>query len=265
MNNPTKVIISAYNRNLDLLPLTLLVFKTIRVGFPNAQIIVIDDGDNSQLVRSEIRDACKSVGAQHKPIASHHLYHQLIEALTEGAINDNGAEPFWFCDTDVIFWDSMEQWKFNTALAGRWIPSFNDPFTKCNTYHRLHPSLLRVDPKRLKRALDAYRSGYPQTPINPMANLYAPIHIPVQDTFYDVCALLCHVANGYGEITRFNSPHLDCYDHLNCGQWVDIIGPAISADGKMQDRLLAYAANPESARGLWRKQDEWFKAHSLQS
>lgn len=251
-----KVFILARCRNPDLLQATTLVFDTLRIGFPTAEVLVFDNA-NSTFACSAIRDACRKAKTEFIGMPEEVTHHHWCEGIITACMKNEQAEPFYLCDTDVIFWEKVEGWSHGDApLAGRYIPAFLCEFTKCYTYPRLHTSLLYVNPKILKAKLDAYVADLPRTSFNPMANLFYPIHIPGIG-FFDTCSLLYRVAGGHG----FTEGQLDCYDHLHAGTISDIVGPHIG-DGGMQERHAAFLANPETMRGLWRKQEAWFAAHS---
>lgn len=251
----TKVMVLATCRNPDLFKATTLVFDTIRVGFPDADILVFDNA-NSELHRSELRECCKKAKTKFVHLQHRTIHHQWIEDIVTAAMGEEKSEPFWFCDTDIVFWDEITFRGANpgVAIAGRYIPSFQDVnFTRCWTHERLHPSLLYVNPKVLKEKLDEFIKGFPPTPFNPLVNLFHPIHLP-PDEFHDTCGLLHRAVGGH----RFSEQVLDRYDHLFCGTISDMVK---GDDGKMTDRHLAMMADPMSMRGLWKHQDNYFNIY----
>lgn len=254
-----KILILCTCRNEELFGATTLVFDTVRIGFPTAEIIVFDNA-NSELHRSEIREHVKVAKGKFVHLPERLPHAPWIEAMVQAALDDPESEPFWICDTDVIFWDNVEQLEFpNEPLAGRYVPDFYDKFTRCMTQKRLHTSLLYVNPKVLRERLEHFTSRFPKTEFNPMANLYGPLHIP-PSIFYDACSMLYLAVGGHS----FLEGELNRYDHLQCGTISDLVGPHIS-DGKMTERHKAYISNPESARGLWKDQDkylEYYRTHT---
>ena len=248
-----RVFILATCRNDALIRASTLVFDTIRVGFPTAEIVVWDN-DNSELNRSQIREGVKKCKGKLVHLPQRISHHDWIATLT---MDERNKEPFWICDTDLVFWASMEQWKFGLMpLAGRYIPDFRCGYVKRWTHWRLHPSLLRIDPALVLAGLNAYEDANPETPFTPKPNPFAPLFLPGQ--FYDTVAILSEICSGQ----QFQDGHLNCYDHLFAGTISDLVGPCLN-DGKMQERHAELMANPEKMRGLWRKQDEFFRANRL--
>lgn len=247
----TTVFISPHCRNPELFGATKLVFDTIRIGFPTAKIVVPCNnlGTNHWL---DIKHRCEKVGAQCRNLPDFSHMEFIASTLLTG-------EPFWFCDTDIFFWDNMERLAFSTALAGRRIPKFQDPYTRCETQTRLHTSLMYVNPEMARKEVSGYLDGFPaETPYNPLVSMVRPFFHRTpegRDVFYDCCAMLSyHVST-----MDFNEDILNCYDHLNCGTFSDILEKR-GFDG-MVERQRGMCKNPELARGLWRKQEEWYATH----
>ncbi len=249
-----KVFILATCRKAELLPAATLVFDSLRTGFPNAEVIVFDNG-NSDDHKAAIREKVKEVGGTWVRMPERVIHHQWIEGITEKMM-DERQEPFYFLDTDVVFWENFEQWGFDKKipLAGRYIPRFADDFTLCDTVERLHTSLLWVNPDAVRKQLIEFKRRFPVSDFNPLANLYYPLHVP-PDTFYDTCSMLYQAVGGQ----PFTRTQLNCYDHLFCGTISDIVGPHLN-DGGMQARHQDYFKDPTSMRGIWKKQDEYYRA-----
>lgn len=247
------VFILATCRNPDLFRMTELVFKTLRTGFPTADITVFGNGNQTEIT-DKIHSLCDGVRADFIPV--NYTPHA---AWIEGLLN-NQTEPFWIVDTDVIFWKSIEDLKFDTAMAGRHIPRFWDLYTKCITEPRIHTSLMYVNPSLVKRDLETFKSTFPSdTDFNPLVNMVRPFfhRAPIGNgIFYDCCAMLSyHVST-----TRFNEEQLGHFDHLNCGTYADIVEPHGHAG--IVERQKAICENPELARGLWKEQEKYYAAYS---
>ncbi len=250
------VKILATCRAPELLPYTLLVFQSIRVGFPTASIEVYGNG-LEKYAADQVQSECdKIVGATFKNIDAtiHHLW---IEQL---CATEN--EPFILCDCDQIFYKSVEEWSFNTALAGWRIPEWEDEFTKCCTRARLHTSLLFIDPVKLRRAIEYYKAQFPITPFNPIANLFYPLCVPMKKHtfFYDTMAMAYHAVGG----TAFTDEQLNSYFHFSFGSIPDVVLPHLSNGydmGLERDRILK---NPALGYGRWREAMEYFAARQKQ-
>src|SRR5678815_1233002 len=165
-------------KNDSLWPYTVLFLKTIRVGFPTARIIVTANG-LSPSQNERLKAGADKINAQ---VRIDRLEHpEWIQTLLE-----NEQDPFWICDTDVIFYKPVEDWRFSTGISGYLIPEFKDEYTQLVTRSRLHTSLMYIDPYEVKRELDAFKETFRETNFNPVGNLIAPAVIPHHiPYFYD--------------------------------------------------------------------------------
>jgi hypothetical protein len=243
------VFVLATCRNPELAPMTELVFKTIRTGFPTARITVSINGDCekhcpnikyvAELARCIVVDEPETI------------HHRWIEDLIESE-----QEPFYVLDTDVIFYENFERFDFSgSTLAGYRIQEFQDEFTGAITRSRLHTSLLYLDPVRVRAQLEKYESQFPVTPFNPLANPCYPLCLPFNGKgyFYDTCSMLYHAIGG----TEFKPEHKNACFHFHYGSLADLVLPRLSnSEGiaRVRDEILK---NPELGRGLWRVQDEY--------
>lgn len=215
------VHILATVRNPKLLDAALLVFKTIRVGFPNANLFVTTNTHHTPS-KGAIVSAALGVGAKVNDDTGT-IHHVWIEDLLK-----EETEPFFICDTDMVFHSEFDCGPIEVnapPLSGAVIPRFRDPFTKCITMPRFHTSLLYMDPKAIWDSITAWQRKMPATEFNPPINLFYPVVIPNGETgiFYDTCALLARAIGGL----PFTSEQMEAYDHLHCGTWSDIVSSAI--------------------------------------
>ncbi len=266
------VFILATCRNPELLSATTLVFETLRVGFPTANIRVYHNEPVMLGSRcaAAIQNAARGANCCFSKTRTTH--HEWVAALI-----DTEAEPFWILDTDVIFYGDLEHFgpRFSAPLAGRYIPGFQCEFTKAWTMPRLHTSLLYIDPVRLRREMENFYEGFiPPYYFTPRPNLVYPQFVmekvglldperpkwTVKTTFYDTCSLLYNSVQSQS----FCEDQLDAYSHLNCGTIADIVAPSI-LDGKMVERHKQIIANPELARGLWRADLEYYESRQQQA
>lgn len=250
------VFILATCRLPELLPFTLLVFKTIRVGFPTARIFVRNNELDADSLTA-LSETMKSVGAEWEGgMQTPTIHHEWIEQLVR-----EQTEPFWIVDTDMVFFGKVEDWTFSTFLAGWRIPEWQDEFTKARTRARLHTSLLYIDPVKLRADIARYESQFPKTAFNPLVNLFHPLCLPLKEhgTFYDTCGLLYHAVGG----TAFTPAQLSAYSHLNFGTIPDIVLPHLQHGREMFEARKAIMNNPDLARGLWRAQMEYYEARRI--
>ena len=142
-----------------------MVFETLRVGFPTAEVTVYWKGLDKSPEWKAVGDACQKAEVQHFlsiPEVSHADWIARVVEESQG--------PFYLCDTDMVFWKSFEGFSFGEApLAGRFIPQFFDKFTQCATRPRLHTALLYIDPARVISETEKYFMAFPITPVQPKA------------------------------------------------------------------------------------------------
>lgn len=250
-----KVFILATCRKPELLPYTLLVFKTLRVGFPSADVEVHINGSigGPPGWSAQVGDAAEFAGCKAEMIEET-THHEWIEKLIETQTDD-----FWILDTDVIFYASVEDWKFGTPLAGALIPEFNDPFLCATTRSRLHTSLMHIRPDEFNESMLAWEDKHPRTKYNPMAELVYPLCLPLngRSCFYDTMAMAYHAIGG----TPFTTQQKDCYFHFHFGSFSDLVLPSMK-DGIAEAREMILN-DPSLGIGLWRKQEEWFAARQF--
>lgn len=228
-----------------------LVFDTIRIGFPNADILVYGNGlepDASWLIECYSR----SVGAQYKRIPMH-PHGQWIESILE-----NERDPFWICDTDVVFFDPVEQWFKGSSdlFAGRYEPEFWEEWTETVHVARIHPSLVWFNPQPLRAAIRAYPGkheffGSVQTSLIQWSMVPRFGQDPL---FYDTLAGLHHALGG----TQFTEEQNKSYGHLFCGTYIDLIS---ECHKNLKSRHEAVFDNPSLAKLLWDEQKKWYIRH----
>jgi len=233
-----------------------LVFKTLRVGFPTAPVRVWLNGvsqevDDAVCDEAIDMDAAACDAQTENPLTIKDTSYKMSHGEWMGKVVREG-DPVVFVDTDMIFTSRVEDWSFDTGLAGRLIPSFRCPFTKCLTQPRIHTSLLFVDPDKLKREYAATAFANAFTRFSPLVDLWRAVVIP-PDHFYDTAALAYTLVGG----TPLTPAQLDSYDHLNAGTWVNELAPTIHDADLKAFHELAYA-NPAAIRGCWRNQNDWY-------
>ena len=228
--------------------MTELVFKTVRVGFPTAKITAHINGDCESYCPN-IQSTALEAGCAvfNRPETIHHRW---IESLIESE-----QDPFWICDTDIIFYSKAEHWEFESALAGWRMPEFHDEFTGAITRSRLHGSLLYINPSKVKEGVAEYRSGMLQeTPFNPMASLIYPLCLPFNGKphFHDTCSLLYHAIGG----TAFTDTQKDAYYHFHYGCIPDLVLPRLSNASQIEQARKMILEKPDLGRGMWRLQEQ---------
>lgn len=249
-----KCFILATCRNEELLPYTTLVFKTIHVGFPDTEVFVTgNELTATALEKTEAAALGASCKFTNLPKQTHQKWIQKLIAEQK--------EPFWICDTDMVFYQSVEDWEFTAALAGYRVPEFYDEFTKMVTRSRLHTSLMRIDPFAMRVACSKYWLAHRTTEFNPFLEMWDPIVVPLngRSYFYDTMAVAYHALGGQ----EFTDEQKNAYFHFHFGSFSDLVLPALSAGEGMKAARNIILEDPSQGIGMWRAQDEYFEKSQL--
>lgn len=221
MRGKIHVHILTFCANYDLFYGTQLVFKTLRVGFPNADVTVVDNASLPK-VRTEIKAMAQETGCCFKQIESRGLQHYefIQNTIRKAAIDPTVNGPLVFIDPDVCFWSSCENFNFDGLLAGKFINGFKDGLQQCITLPRIHTSFLWIpDVRSLQRHI--WKTKAMHFDFEPFRNFSF-----VLDGFwyrYDTGASL--YATLSDRVSHFTAMHLDCYDHILSGSHIDLLDP----------------------------------------
>jgi hypothetical protein len=249
------VFILTYCRRPELFYGTSLIFQTLRVGFPTARVIVVDNYSVAE-VRPALRALAKQQGCTYlqREVECPH-YRFLADTIAH-----TGDRPVIFVDPDVVFWESCEDWRFDGLMAGRLIPRFVDEFTGCITLPRLHPSFLWVpSTSRLQASLSelserrfvdpfrpyTFRDGDQWFRLDTGANLWGALHERLQP---------------------FGNRELSAYDHLFWGSHLDRVAPTLAGPERelfLGAHRLAREGRIGALKGLWVEQEEYFRRHGV--
>lgn len=240
------------------LPRSLLTFRTLRVGFPDARVTVVDNGSSTANIPA-VAEAAKTCGGdlvfvgdcdQPKPhweVIDAILGAGLKAPLAFWGVND---EPRVVLDPDLIFWERVEHWQPSGVLAGRLVPKYFD--TQCDrrvwTHARLHTSFLWAPvPMALRMAIFIAERGEGEW------QPWRPVQVRIDGAWHrwDVAASLWSAIHEL--CSPFTDDQLDCYDHMFAGchnkrgrkaPWHD----RLDADGDLSPM-----------KGVWREQQKWFE------
>lgn len=255
MKPPVHILITV--RKLELLPAALLVFQTLRTGFPAAPVHVWGNA-LPLFVIDQVMKACVAAGATFRnllPVAHDQWIEQLV--MKE-------ARPFWICDGDMVFFDECE-WFFTDAdtdlFAGRFEPPWHEPWTDSDHVERLHTCLQWFNPVALRAAMAGWlHRTVPGVFAHAEMPLIRQTFIPVRagrTVFYDSTAGLWHAGGG----TRFTERQNQCFEHLHCGSYSDEVAKCEALKGLPQMHA-AIIASPERARGIQTQQKAFYQART---
>jgi hypothetical protein len=296
MNAP--IYILATCRNPDLLPATLLVFRTLRTGFPHAPVKVFGNGlspEHSALVQQAAAEANADYVWVRK--TAHDVW---LEHLVQ-----DQAGPFWICDTDMVFFQPVPAPPPGAWLSGRFEPGFAEEWTQSWHAERLHTCLLYLDPQQLRAKMRAWMTehvpaifGHAETHFIrqhfvPLVGLPrcgdrtsqrdVPTTGNTQDRtsqrdvptngneaertsqrdvpttlFMDTAAGLYHAFGG----TPFDTATDECFEHLHCGTYSDLVAGCAS----LKDLPAVHAAiikDGNAARELLVAQQRYYASRSI--
>jgi len=253
MNRLPTVYILTCCQSLDTLYGSLLTFKTLRVGFPNATVHVVDNC-SIPAARSAIRKCAKDTGS---------FFHELPRRIRHAEFLEreilDAREGIVFLDPDLCFWESCESWEFDNALlAGRFIPEHASGATTVKK--RLHTSFLWApNPPKLRAEIEYTLHKYPQwTPFQ-----HALLFEDGAPTFWDTGASL-YGALDATYLTPFLVDELNSYDHLFCGSHLPLKKGADFFDA-LSEKHNEVKKDYRSLRGAWREQEKYFRDNKLQA
>ena len=244
---PPKVYVVSWCRSMDQLYGASLVFKTLRTGFPTAEVIVIENASPPEL-RAPILQAAKAVECEVVQLETEALHSTLIKQVVMAA-----SEPVVFIDPDVVFWQAVQDWTFGPALmAGRYLPDFDDPYSNTRTLSRLHTAHLWFpDPVTLRARMEEIRQQRWE-----VGDFFEPSMRPPGWWRWDTAAVLFHALRA--EASRFGDRELDAYDHLFCGSHLNMVLPAMGEAGAPLEACTPCAPDQPAIRGVWREQELFF-------
>ena len=238
-------------RRPELQPLSLLVFRSLRVGFPTANVVI---HLNANLFDRSTISACETIGKEIHAAVVRSSAGQHDEWI-DGLLRDQ-RDPIVIADTDMVFYERVEHWNFRHPLAGAYEPRHVNPVTKVVHWDRLHTSLLFVRPQDLRGRTDGRTWRLPRLPFKVQDDLIRQRWIPTPTglVFADTGCLLYQATGG----DHFTPELRDTFSHLHCGTWSDMAGDSIKGLRELHKRVQI---DPESARGCWREFEKYYAAN----
>jgi len=250
MKSPIHILATV--RKPELLAAALLVFRTLRVGFPTAPVYVWGNGlkpDHAEILRN-VTLSIGGVFNNLKPTCHDAWIEQLVL---------NQARPFWIADTDLVFLEECE-WFFEdddaALFAGRLEPAWREPWSQTTTVERLHTCLQWFNPQALRGAMMRWnRQRVPEVFHTAQVPFIRQHFIPGRDgvTLYDTTAGLWQA--GWG--TPFTDKQNACFEHLHAATYADEVGKCETLKDLPAVHQAIYA-DPQLARGIQRQQNEFY-------
>jgi hypothetical protein len=233
----------------------LLVFRTLRIGFPTLPVYV--DGNGVMPAEQDaLKAECAKAGAQFS-LRARIAHDEWISTLLR--YEDS---PFWICDPDVVFHGPVEGFvNQETYLKGRSELVFHEPWTGTVTLQRLHTSLLYINPLLVRPMIREWvrrwhPSGFPFTPqVELIRQCYIPRGPGMPPAFQDTAAGLYNAIGG----DCFTAEENETYDHLHCASYIHRMRDAIPG---LQDAHRAVYNDHRIVQGVMREpQKEFYRTH----
>jgi hypothetical protein len=235
-----------------LLAQALLVFKSVRIGFPTADINIYGNA-LSQKYQDELFKVLPE-NSTYKNIEETFHPHW-IERLVMTEMN-----PFWICDTDMIFYKSVEDFNITTDIAGRLQPAYYEPWTKSFSVERIHTCLMRLDPCHIRGSLMTWcRERLPEALVKTTIPFIAINFIPINGRLmlYDTCAGLYNICTK----TIFDDAQNEAFAHLHSGTHINEVSEQCEEFAGLFDLHKAVISNPELGKLLKKQQDNFYESH----
>lgn len=244
------VYMLSFCRRAELLYGSTLTFETLRIGFPRSPIHIIDNASLPEH-RERLRQGAVACGASFQQLGRRINHATFLEQV----LSRHRSGQVVFVDTDLCFWQPVEEWTFEELMAGRLIPMHRCEFTGCIAHARLHTSFLWVSDvgrlrDRVRILLDKFPNFHP---------LRSAMHC-IDGTwhFWDTGSAVFSALPQ--EMRVFSEKELDAYDHLFCGTHADVAEVRLASPSAAvfsETHRLA-KTDYRLLRGVWRKQDQYF-------
>jgi len=240
---PTVVILT-YCADPALAYGSLLVFDSLRIGYPTNDIVVIDNGSHVD-IRAKIKDAaistsCAFVQKERFNFVDHFQW-LLFDQMNWSSVV--------LVDPDVVFWEKMQLSKTNALMTGRLIPQFKR--SNVVSMSRLHPSHLYFS------SLEKLRDNVATIPswgFNPIGQTSAAIDGVLHS--WDTCAPLYHAFKN--DCLAFNEDQLNSYDHLFYGSHLPLLKSLKETDVPCIAHNLVKNNRVPELKHIWRAQEKYF-------
>jgi len=254
------VFILTYCRKPELFYGTELIFKTLRVGFPTANVVIVDNASIPE-ARSEIELLAKNNDCLFEQIDNQGIrHHDFLENAIFAMADDDG--PLIFVDPDICFWESCEDFEFEGLIAGRLGQGFEDGVTQTYTMPRLHTSFLWIpNVKKLRDAI--WKAKFRHFDFEP----FTPYSCAMNGKWYRYDTGASLYAAFSEKVSRFSEEYMDRYDHIYCGSHIDWLDSRFNPKLKEMTREIhrnAKEGNLAALKGIRARQDRIWKENIVE-
>lgn len=244
-----KVLILTTCKSIDNIYGNTLTFKTIRVGFPNAEIIVYDNNSIKD-AKKIIKKCAKNVNATFIGLKNEVKHHSWISECV-----NTYNEPIVICDPDMIFWENVEKYNPKKLLSGRFIPKFYDCIQlKAITYPRIHTCLLYIpEPKKLnQKIVDSKKCVID-------FDGFAQVLMKQQDQWHFWDTLAVYYSTYPEDCEIFSNDMLNKFDHINNGTFYTNTEFTVFN----YHHFLAKTGDLKKLKGLWKSQNLFYEQMAI--
>lgn len=247
-----------YCQNPEALYGSTLIFKTLRVGFPTAEVHVVDNNSLPEAA-ARIRALAEATGCHFHGLPATREHFQLLGNLlmdpaTRGTVV--------LLHPDVCFWRSCEGWRFDALIAGRLIPAYADELSGCVMLPHLHSQYWWVsDAARFRERVVA---EYSRTHLDPRC-AFSPYVFKHDGQWYKLDVGAGLYAALREDVYCFGERELDAFDHLFGGTYLNALLPLLQEE----DRSFLLRAHGHAERdhvrlrGLWREQEAYYQKRAV--
>jgi hypothetical protein len=242
-----------------------LVFKTIRKGFPNGDIRISFHPNNTEAqndtIKWRISDITKEVFALVGDLDILWFYHwDWIERLI---ITEH--EPFWICDTDIVFWDAAEKalptYYEDASLIGEFIPRHLDVFTGAIMQGKLHTALMYINPTLFKSETVKFKNAL-GCPVRMIPEFINPQMVLLNKLwyYYDTLAMYYHGSPSCRRLINCS----EVFTHLHAGTWVKAMAKTVpNFAERLELQHSAVYSNIKYAKSIRQHQNEYYKNQEM--
>ena len=237
-----KIFVLLYCHSYENLPGNLLFFESVRIGFPDAEIHVVDN-DCAHVYREQFESKTEKINGIFSTFKREVLHSNFIESLVK-----EESEDFYIIDPDTVWFRRMPE-NYDAPIAGRLIPAFFDSYTGCNTFSRLHTSCLFLSPARIRNQIAMLNkfafNGFHDDMIKQDGSWFR----------YDTCGKLFHALREKAHI--FNDQENSAFAHLFCGTHLSLIKQYYPQLAEIHKSVYA---GERDLQWLYREQDNFFRS-----